>query len=244
MVSSDERTASRALCLSLVVDMPAFSSLALWLVSAGLATLSASAAGPILSRVTPRARQRRAAEKHARTRIADVECGQLVKIVGRVQLESEALEAPFSGRTCAHYETAIELRRKGGFRRQVTEQRTSNFFVVDESGRALVDASCVLVDVVIDHLWPASELDAEERFEFERFLFKNGGRASALLGDAGALRYCEGAIEPDEVVTVVGVAQFHRASEPGLGYRDLGRRLVIEPPQAGRVFVSDGLHYA
>ena len=36
----------------------------------------------------------------------------------------------------------------------------------------------------------------------------------------------------------------HVLTEPGIGYRDLGRRLVLSPPRRGLVFVSDGAHYA
>jgi hypothetical protein len=220
------------------------STLGLWLLSTGLAALSAAAAGPLVNLVTAKGRARKLASRLPRTRIIDASEGDLVKIVGRVEYEGEPLASPFSARRCAHYEAGVDIATHNGFRRRVEEQRSTSFVVADESGRALVEADKLLVEVVIDHHWSSRELDAETRFELERFLYQAGTAGSRLLADSSRLRYVEGALEQGELVTVVGIATWNRATEPGIGYRDLGRRLLLSPPRRGLVFVSDGVHYA
>lgn len=220
-------------------------SLALWLITAGLATLSATTASSILESVTVRGRARRNAARTKRVPVDQVSPGRLVRIVGTVEYATDPLVAPFSARNCAHYEVAVEHQaRAGGFRRTLVEARSSSFYVVDETGRALVDTSRSLVDVVVDHFWSARDIDVETRFELERFLFHKGNLGLSHLHDPFALRYTEGVIEEGEVVSVVGVASAERASDTGTGYRDLVRTCVLEAPPRGLVFVSDGLHWA
>lgn len=220
------------------------STLGLWLISVGLAGLSASIAGPAVTLLTARGRSRKLAERLPRTRIADAAAGEIVKIVGRVEYEAEPLVSPFSGRSCAHYEAGVDVRTKNGFKRRIEEVRSTSFVIADETGRALVEPERLLVDVVIDHHWASGDVDDETRFELERFLFQAGDAGSRLLGNPSRLRYVEGALEQGELVTVVGVAAWGRATEPGIGYRDLTRRLVLDPPRRGAVYVSDGAHFA
>lgn len=164
--------------------------------------------------------------------------------MGRVEHAEEPLVAPFSGRICTHYEAAVEYpMRSGTYRRTLVESCSRPFYVVDESGRALVDMARAVVDVVIDHYWKARDLDAETRFELERFLFRTGDRGLSHLRESASLRYAEGAIEEGETVSVVGIASSERASETGTGYRDAARHLLLEPPPRGSIFVSDGLHW-
>lgn len=220
------------------------STLGLWLLSVGLAGLSASVAGPAAALLTARGRARKLVERLPRTRIAEAGAGDLVKVVGRVEYEAEPLVSPFSGRACAHFEAGVEVKTKNGFRRRLEQVRSTSFLVSDETGRALVEAERLLVDVVIDHHWASGELDDETRFELEQFLFQAGPTGSRLLRDHARLRYVEGVLEQGELVTVVGVAAWGRATEPGVGYRDLSRRLVLDPPRRGPVYVSDGAHFA
>lgn len=195
--------------------------------------------------MTTRGRARRAAQRAPAFLVRQASSGDLVRIVGRVEYADEPLVAPFSGRPCAHYEAAVEYpMRSGTFRRTLVESESRPFYVSDDSGRALVDMSRAIVEVVIDHYWEAQETDAETRFELERFLYRTGDRGLSHLRDSAALRYAEGAIEQGETVSVVGMACFDRASETGTGYRDGARRLTIEAPPRGALFVSDGLHWS
>ena len=222
------------------------SSLALWLLSAGLATLSATAASSVRERVSARGRARSAARRARRCFIRQAPEQGLVRVVGRVELAGEPLFAPFSGRVCAHYEAAVEHpTRPGAYRRALVESRSQAFYVVDDSGRARVDVDRALVDVVVDHFWEAREVDAETRFELERFLYGTGQRGLSQLSESSLLRYAEGAIEPGELVSVVGVATFDRAAPSGSGYREAAdARVTLHAPRRGPLFVSDGMHYS
>lgn len=185
------------------------STIALWLLSMGVVTLGASASAELRARFSPRARAKRAAFRLPRTRIEHVRDGEHVRIEGRVEIAGEALIAPLSQRRCAHYQLFVELARsETSYVRVLSESRSTPFIVVDDAKRALVTAGPTtpgesersVVDVVVDHYWTAKDLDAETRFELERYLFGKGDTGRALLAEPSRLRYAEGAIEEGERV--------------------------------------------
>lgn len=216
------------------------STIALWLLSVGVATLGASASAELRDRISPRARARRAAFRLPRARIQDVKTGEFVRVEGRVELCDELLVAPLSQRRCAHYQLSVDYARDA--KRYVTalsEAKTVPFLVADDTGRALIEIERPVVEVVVDHYWTALDIDAETRFELERYLFTQGGTGRALLAEPKRLRYAEGALEEGERVHVTGVAEWVDAPEVGLTYRDSGQRLVLRAPARGRVYVTD-----
>lgn len=217
------------------------STIALWLLSVGVATLGASASAELRSRISPRARAKRAAFRLPRTRIEDVKTGDLVRVEGRIELAGEALVAPLSQRRCAHYELSVDFAKtEASFVKVLSEARSTPFFVVDESKRALVEVDARnIAEVVVDHYWTANDIDAETRFELERYLFTKGDMGRALLAEPKRLRYAEGALEEGERVHVAGVAEWVSAAEAGQTYRDSGQRLVLRAPPRGRLFVTD-----
>jgi hypothetical protein len=215
-------------------------SLSVLLLSLGLSTLSVASARSVIERLSPRVRERRRAERAHLTSIAKITTGEVVRVVGRVVL-TEPLEAPFSGRPCAHFEAAVATKRQGAYHRRATVRDTRSFWIRDESGRVFVDAQRSTVDVLHDHLWSPTDADPEERFILERALYQNGPAWSRLLGIKDQLRYSEGALTEDDVVTVVGLATV--THDPSLAhYRDVPRRLSLVAPNRGRVFISDGMH--
>lgn len=219
-------------------------SLGLWLMAAGLASVSTSVVKAVQGRVSLRSRVRDRALRSAQVSIAEAPVGQVVKIKGRVELISTPLIAPFSGRPCSHFEASVDLRKGSRFFRRARSTSSQAFWVVDETARVLVDPSGgALVEVVVDHLWTCPEVDAEKRFELEQHLYQNGPEWSRLLAAKNDLRYCEGAIEEGETVTVVGALGVRREPEPYL-YRDHGRRLVLSPDKRFPLFISDGLHFS
>jgi hypothetical protein len=217
------------------------STIALWLLSVGVATLGASASAELRSRISPRARAKRAAFKLPRTRIEDVRSGDLVRIEGSIELATDALVAPLSQRRCAHYELSVDFAKtETSFVKVLGEARSVPFFVVDDSKRALVEVDeRNIAEVVIDHYWTANDIDAETRFELERYLFTKGDMGRALLAEPKRLRYAEGALEEGERVHVAGVAEWVSGAEVGQSYRATGQRLVLRAPPRGRLFVTD-----
>lgn len=219
------------------------SVVALWLLSAGLATLSAGASQSIRRQLSKKSRARRIADTATRVKLGHVteDSSDWVRVVGRVELGRAPLTAPLSGRTCAHYEVAVGRKLRRATVRYAQRELGQSFWVADETGRAFVDLARAHVDVVHDHHWNIADVDAETRFELERLLYEGGPRFSRLIG-ADGLSYSEGVIEEGELVTVVGRARFRREPEPHF-YRDQNRRLSIEAPENGSVFVSDGMHF-
>lgn len=212
----------------------------MWLLSVGVATLGASASAELRARISPRARAKRAAFRLPRTRIEDVKTGDLVRVEGRIELAGEALVAPLSQRRCAHYELSVDFAKtETSFVKVLSESRSTAFFVVDESKRALVEVDRNIAEVVVDHYWTANDIDAETRFELERYLFTKGDMGRALLAEPKRLRYAEGALEEGERVHVAGVAEWVSGAEVGQSYRDSGQRLVLRAPPRGRLFVTD-----
>jgi len=215
----------------------------IWLLGAGAAMLGAASARPLGDMLVPERRARRAAARLRRTDAASVRPGELVKIVGRVSHVHDSLAAPLSKRVCAHYSARVEAEAPRGWKVVAEEKRTQSFVVTDDTGDVLVDTVRVAVDVVIDHEWNPKEADVETRFDLDGFLYQLGV-TKPPEGSRVKLRYREGALEEGETVTVVGVAALGEAFGVGLGYRDTGRALTISAPRGGRVFVSDGMHYA
>lgn len=223
--------------------MSSAGSLSVLLLSLGLSTLSVGSARSLLERLSPTMRARRRAARARATPIAEITRGEIVKVVGRVALAEAPLEAPFSGRPCAHFDAAVATKQREGHSRRASIRDTRSFWVRDDSGRVFVDASASIVDVFHDHVWTAAELDPEERFVLERALYQNGPRWQRLLSVKDNLRYSEGALVDDDVVTVVGLATV--THDPTLAhYRDVPRRLSLIAPQSrgGRVYVSDAMH--
>jgi hypothetical protein len=219
-------------------------SLGLWLVAAGLASVSTSVVKAVQGRISLRSRVRDRALRSTQVAIAEAPVGEVVKIMGRVELTSTPLIAPFSGRRCSHFEASVDQRKGTRFFRRARSTSSQPFWVVDDTARVLVDpAGGAMVEVVVDHLWTGSDIDAEKRFELEQHLYQNGPEWLRLLGAKNDLRYCEGAIEEGEMVTVVGSLGVRREPEPFL-YRDHARRLVLSPDKRFPLFISDGLHFA
>jgi hypothetical protein len=221
--------------------MSEVSSIGVWMLSMGLTALSAASARGLRERISARGRARRAADRTHLSSIAEVNPGKVVRISGRLSFAETPLEAPFSGRECAHFEASVATHGPQGYRPRASTKRTSSFYVRDESGQIFVDAQTSIIDVVHDHHWWSHEMDAEARFEIERYLYQNGPDWSRLLGKKDDLRYSEGALIEGDIVTVVGVATISRDPSQ-LYYRDGPQRLALVAPRRGSVFVSDGMH--
>lgn len=222
-------------------NMSGAGSLSVLLLSLGLSTLSVASTRSLIERMSPRMRARRRAERAHLTPIAQITTGTIVKVVGRVSFAEPPLEAPFSGRPCAYFEAAVASKQERGYQPRASVCDGRSFWLRDDSGRVFVDAHDSVVEVLHDHLWTPSDGDPEERFALERALYQNGPRWQRLLSMKDRLRYSEGALVEDEIVTVVGLAAV--THDPTLAhYRDVPRRLSLVAPQRGRLFVSDAMH--
>lgn len=152
-------------------------------------------------------RRERAAKRAPHTAIGDVAAGATVKLRGTVRLAGEGLDAPFTGRRCCCY-TIEQIRRRTvdyGRESRGRAHDARNFFVEDETGRALVEVG------------PETRIVAEAR----------------SVGDSpDGFDLFEWALMEGSAVSVFGPARWERDPDPGdaarsAGYRDAPRLLVV-----------------
>jgi hypothetical protein len=222
--------------------MSEVSSIGVWMLSVGLTTLTAASARAIGESLNRRVRARKAAERaHARS-IAEARPGDIVRVTGRLAFAEAPIQAPFSGRACAHFEATVSSRNQQGYKPRASTHRTRSFYLRDDSGQIYIDTDGAIIDIVHDHHWWSRDMEAEERFEMEQCLYQNGPSWSRLLSLKDDLRYSEGALLEGEILTAVGVAVVSRDPERVL-YRDGPRRLSVVAPRRGALFVSDSMHF-
>ncbi len=161
----------------------------------------------------------------------------LVRLTGTLRLVGPPLIAPLSGRGCAGYHAQIE---EDSPRARVlgTETRFSDFVLDDGTGSALVSMESPQVDVTMDHVWRANLLDAEARFDVERFLASTLDSAKLSAAAKAHLVYREGALTDGERVTVFGRLGAGATRPSVWPYRDA----LSLPIVTGPTLVSDRLH--
>ena len=152
-------------------------------------------------RLNPPARKALAAVRHAP--IAEFPDGGVGAIVGHVRYAGDELQAPLTQRVCAYYRVTIESRLPGrDATRESTEENGVDFYIEDDTGRALVS---------IEHVEVVLARDVETR-----------------LGSYGPERHCEGILEDGERVVVFGRGYWSGdfAPQHGDSYRAPARRLL------------------
>lgn len=178
--------------------------------------------------------------------IREVRDGQVVKVCGRLRYVGEPLVAPLSGRRCGAWRVEVDeyqSRGKGGsWHNVITETEAGDIELDDGTGTARVSALGAQLVVVKDAHYSSGTFN-DPTPVLERYLAKHGQEATGMLGFNKGFRYREGALEEGEEVAVLGVARWQhhpRAEARGArGYRELPRRLVLEPPAAAALIVSD-----
>jgi hypothetical protein len=155
-----------------------------------------------------RARDRRRLLSAGRA-IARLEAGP-VRVVGRVVAGEVPLTAPITGRPCVAWDLRIEARGDGGWSSLVDERQAADFFVEDDSGRALVSVSSPRLSLAAEERFASGgpgldHDDGEAEARLAIFLASRGHGAVAL--DGLDLRFREGVLASGEVVIVGGVAR-------------------------------------
>ncbi len=193
-----------------------------------------------------RERRIKRALKRVRPRLVrDVRDGKVVKLVGELAYAAQPLTAPLSGRTCAFYSILVEEYRSRGTRgghwyEVLREERGVDFFVRDESGVALVrpGGGQALPALVQDRKARSSPILHSDA-DLERFLAERGRSAEGFFFRKN-LRAFEGVLEAGERVAVGGLARW--VADPdaaGGGYREAGRRLVLQSSESLPLLFSD-----
>jgi hypothetical protein len=179
------------------------------------------------------------------TPIAEAPDGRAIKIVGELLCAGRSLTAPLSGRACAYYTVVVEEYRGGGkggrWKEILREEKGVDFFLRDDSGTALVHFPAD------GHVWPALVEDRRARVSpifhadeaLKRFLAERGRPVDGWFVRRNQ-RAREGVLEAGERVAVAGTARWLPAPDGiGGGYREAGKRLVLQGSEQLGLFLSD-----
>jgi hypothetical protein len=210
------------------------------------AFLVAAVSGLVLRFGFTRDRRIKRALKATRpTAIARARDGRAVKIVGAVAYAGRSIPSPLSGRECAYYAIVVEEYRshgKGGSWHEILrEEKGIDFLVRDDSGIALVRIAShggtfpALVQDRKARTSPILHSDAD----LERYLGERGISTEGRFFRKN-LRASEGILEQGERVAVGGLARWLPDPDAGGGgYREAGKRLVLQSSEALPLFLSD-----
>ncbi len=166
---------------------------------------------------------------------------ETARIVGKVVLVGEALEAPLSGRKCAYYYIHVEQKTSSGkstsWRTIIEEEVAGDFVVYESNSCAMIDTKKVKSYIVEDRKYSSGTFhDAEERME--KYLNAHNNESTGFLGFNKALRYKEGILEPGETIAVVGKGQWKRTERTDIP-APYGKILMMIADGNKPVYLSD-----
>jgi hypothetical protein len=180
------------------------------------------------------------------TPIAKARDGKVVKIVGELLYAGRSMPSPLSGRECAYYSIVVtEYRgtgaRGGSWTEILREERGIDFMVRDGSGVALVRIAreaAAFPALVQDKKARSSPLLYSDA-DLDRFMSERGMTTEGTFLRRN-LRASEGILEEGERVAVGGLARWLPDPDAGGGgYREAGKRLVLQSSEALPLFLSD-----
>lgn len=169
--------------------------------------------------------------------IADAQEGALVKVVGKVRSAGKQLQAPATGAPCVIWKVVVE---QVGMREQrshaFTQSDATDFWLEDESGRALVKPLIPELRLAVHELRFRGH--SETPMPLKALLDANARAVEAdLFRASGDDVVCqEGLVTEGETIAVLARARWEQDEETA-GYRERGRRLVLEdlPPLVLRI---------
>ncbi len=195
----------------------------------------------LLARFSISDRSRRAAARASRTSIREVRDGRAALIVGRVRLAGASIEAPFSGRRVCYYAAGCSRQDADNPYLEyapwpIGEEGACEFLIEDRSGRALIRVDSHASFELVTTSWVGNV--PEERMR--AFLDKLGHDSD----DHERWKPREHVLEDGAVVAVYGVGEWEPdpapdPRQPGVGYREAPRRLVMRAPKRLHLYVSE-----
>lgn len=168
------------------------------------------------------------------SKIRDVADGQIARITGSVKC-AKPVQSPFSGLRCAWYSVVIEeskdRNRSGGWQEIRRLESSADFYVHDETGRALVRTEGALMAM--------RRVVHESAKRIDPFLAHHGVKTRGVLFHKQQ-RVIESRIDLGERVTVGGRGRREPDPESAeTGYRELGTRLVLEVAGTMALLITD-----
>ena len=152
-----------------------------------------------------------------------------------------ALTAPITNRPCAAWRVIIEEQRSNGksssWHKVVDESESTDFALVDQSGRAIVDGTSLSLALDFDAS-NKQDMFNEGSPELRQFLETRGVKTHGFLLKK-TLRAREGALEEGEVVTVGGIGTFLNDPSAQSGYRGTAKLLQVQALSTGELIATD-----
>lgn len=188
---------------------------------------------------------KRALRSRSSVPIAEARARSRVKVVGRVVAVGEPLSAPITGRPCVHWQLVIESKQRSGksdlWVEVLRRQGVQDFFVADETGRALVrpgESWQFAAEADRAPASPAAEIEPR-LWDFLRAELET--IPEAAMGTR--LRCREGVYEIGEEVAVIGRATLEPDPDPpperAGSYREPPKRLCLDPSAKLPLLASD-----
>ncbi len=169
--------------------------------------------------------------------IKEVRNGEWVKIRGIVGEAPEYLEGPLSGRKCVYYQVKVVEKNGKSSSTIINDEDLINFYVKFENEFALVQAEKHKVHLIIDRKSSSGTFDDATEKE-KSFLAKYDKESEGLFGFNRNLKYSEGIIEPDELIAVMGKAQWKSVNQE-TGQGKISKILVLESDTNHPVYITD-----
>jgi hypothetical protein len=184
----------------------------------------------------------RTLKKHKKKSIQSAQNNQITRLEGRALFVNEPLQGPFSGRDCIYYQAVVQQKGKNGWYNIVKEVKRQDFFLKVDNEIALIKANAddksVRLHLVKDH-HQYSGIGKDAPNKIEDFLKRHNKSSTAFFNLMNkSLRYREGIIALEEMITVLGVAQWKSLSEPIEGY-SYSKIMTLNATDKQKLIVTD-----
>lgn len=154
-------------------------------------------------------KQKKLIENTPTSKIRSLAMG-LVEIFGKVISEkNKLLTSPLTNHDCVYYNYLIEEKRGSGksshWATIKKEEKGINFYLMDETGKVLVDPTGAKIDIPQDFFF-SSHLGKDPPESIRQFLKKNNLSFETFLGINKTMRYTEYFIAPNDKLYIMGAA--------------------------------------
>jgi len=168
------------------------------------------------------------------------ECG---RIMGQVRVSGHSFNAPLSGRKCAYYYVLVQelhiSRRSWRWDTIIEEEKGGDVLIQDGNHYALILTKTIRSWIDQDVKYRSGTFKNATP-NLKSYLEKHQQSSEGCLGLNRDLRYKEGAVEENEILTVSGKVTWRKASE--LGYNLPGDKILVVGPETHEpVYMTDAV---
>lgn len=181
-------------------------------------------------------------KKSRPTTISRARQNEYIKLVGKAIGGNDPLIAPLSKRPCYYYYILVEKKGDKSWHKYLEDHAQQDFFLEVNGERAIIKPALTRLEFkktffVLDHEENSGSFN-DARPHLEAFLRKHGTKSTGILGFNKTLRFSEGIIEPNEMITVKGIAQWKTIKEPfeNFNYSNI---LTLKGDKNNKLIITD-----